>query len=288
MALQYEGRIFLELFPERVHGLPGLALHRLGFSFRYMMHSYQPGIVARNFRADTTLVGQDGGQIYIGMAQPENAWVMQATNTSKAGHYAFRINLTDEQLEKIETLRAGGDLQFLLFMMCDVSGGREALSAFDDIRIHVQRSAWLEVMKSFGVDRRVVLEIDLPDLKSGALPSAVHGLRRARTELDAGNYDGVVRECRIALESVRLAFKLDDPIRQALAQYVGNERRQMTKGARALLLNEFAMHYAHLAHHPDDEGQRVDFGRRDAAFALAIASAVVANSASMSRMSGTD
>jgi hypothetical protein len=53
------------------------------------------------------------------------------------------------------------------------------------------------------------------------------------------------------------------------------------------LLNELAMHYAHLAHHPNEEGERIDFGRRDAAFALAITSAVVANTASIARKTGS-
>ena len=235
------------------------------------------GLVARNFKG-TVVVVCGATQSYLGSALPENSWALQATTTPRDGQYNFRIDLRDSDIERIEALRNGGDLQFRMQVMCEISGGPEPVPAQDDVWINVDRAAWIDVMKQFGLDRRLLLEVDFPQTGNAALRTAVERLHRAREEHDAGNHDGVVRECRLALESVKNTLRLDEEIKNALAQYCGSGRRGMSKRARALVLHELAMHYAHLAHHPDEGGETVDFGRRDAAFALAFTSAVVANS----------
>ena len=61
--------------------------------------------------------------------------------------------------------------------------------------------------------------------------------------------------------------------------FARGDRKIMSKSARALVVNEAALHYSHPAHHVDEDGQTFDYGRRDATFMLALASAVVANGA---------
>ena len=56
----------------------------------------------------------------------------------------------------------------------------------------------------------------------------------------------------------------------------------MTKRAPALLVSGAALHYCHPLHHVADDGETIDYGRRDASFMLTLASAIVANCADSS------
>lgn len=141
-------------------------------------------------------------------------------------------------------------------------------------------------MKQFGLDRVVLLEIRLPP-EQGELATAANLLAKARAELDAGNFDGVVQKCRLAIESVQKALELQPRIQGAVAAF-GRDRSRMSKQERALVVHEAARHYAHPAHHVDEDGRTFDYGRRDAAFMLALASAVVSNASGMSKVSPTN
>jgi hypothetical protein len=285
MSLNAAGVSLLDLSPAGVHGLPGLAVHRLGFSFQYRLHHWQPGVIARNFKAIVTLHKQQA--IYLGIAWPENAWILQATDDPTDGTFCFRIDLRDADIERIERLRQGHDLVFNLLVQCEVSGPKMAAgTAQDNIYCPVNRATWTDVLAAFGMTRRLLLEVDLPG--DAAVGTAGSRLQRARAEHDAGNHDGVVRECRLALESIKNALGLEGEMKGAWHQYTSGQRRAMTKRSRALLMHDLAIHYAHLAHHPDEDGDSVDFGRRDSAFMLAITSAIVSNSLSTEQPKAED
>jgi hypothetical protein len=145
------------------------------------------------------------------------------------------------------------------------------------VQFPVNASAWKNILAQLGTDRLVLLEVEMPDGKDSELQSAVELLRKARGELDAGNYDGVVRLCRMAIESTRKVLALESAIDNAVRLFCQGNRKSMSKVQRGYLVSEAALHYTHLAHHVDEEGATHDYGRRDATFMLAIASAVVSN-----------
>jgi hypothetical protein len=232
--------------------------------------------VATNFRATVAVARSNETGAYLGVAWPEKAWTIQTNSFAQNGALLFDFDLTGEQLALIEGLRCGGDLVFTLKVHCEVGNGQDIVAGEDEIRYNVNSSGWIATMKQFGVDRLIVLEVELP--KGGAdLESAVSLLRRARGELDAGNYDGVVQQSRRAIESVEKALKLSDEIKAAMERFSRGDRKGMSKRARSLVVNEAALHYTHPAHHVDEDGAAFKFGRRDAAFMLALASAVVSN-----------
>jgi hypothetical protein len=104
--------------------------------------------------------------------------------------------------KEIEDLRAGGDLVFKLKLLYESQGDAGPERGSAEIQYNVNKSAWIECMKQFGLDRIVLLEIALPP-ERGALATAANLLAKARAELDAGNFDGVVQKCRLAIESVQ-------------------------------------------------------------------------------------
>src|SRR5262249_35565508 len=159
---------------------------------------------------------------------PENSLVLEAVATPYDGTLLFRIDLTDTDVERIEAQREGRDITFNLLVMCEISGaGTRAWSSQDNIQYTVSRATWIDILGAFGLTKRLLIEVDLP--AEGAVESAVARLHRARAEHNAGNYDGVVRECRIALESIKKALKLENEIGRAFQEYNGGERRKMTK-----------------------------------------------------------
>ena len=279
MSITYSSNIVADLSPGGVSGWPnGMGVHRLRFSVQYHSPSRKENFVARNFRATVTVSRSQQDDAYLGIAWPECAWVLRTGQFSNRAAILFDLDLRGEQLALIEELREGGDLVFGLHLLCEVSNGDDVVKSDDNVRFHVNKSSWIACMKQFGQDRIVLLEVDLPT-EDGSLKTAASLLKRAREELGAGNYDGVVQQCRRAIESVQKTLKLKPAINAAIVEFTSGERRRMTKRARALLVNEAALHYSHPAHHVDDDGETFDYGRRDAAFMLALASAVVANGA---------
>ena len=279
MSITHYSNIVADLSSNGVSGWPGgIGLHRLRFSLQYQTPARKEALVARNFRATVTVSRSHEGGAYVGIAWPESAWTLCTSTFAQNSAVLFDFDLRSEQLALIEQLRGGGDLVFNLHVLCEVSNQDDVQRGQDDVRYYVNKSSWIACMKQFGLDRIVLLEVDLPK-QAGSLQTAVSLLKRAREELDAGNYDGVVQQCRRAIESVQKALKLKPAINAAMETFAKGDRKTMSKRARALVVNEAALHYSHPAHHVDDDGQTPEYGRRDAAFMLALASAVVANGA---------
>lgn len=279
MSITHNSNIVVNLSAGGVSGWPGgMGVHRLRFSVQYQLPARKETFIARNFRATVTVSHSHEDGAYLGIAWPESAWSVRTGSFAQNAALLFDFDLTSEQLTLMEDLRGSGDLVFNLHFLCEVSNGDDVVGGDDDVRFYVNRSSWIAVMKQFGRDRIVLLEVDLPT-EAGEIKTAVSLLKRAREELDAGNYDGVVQQCRRAIESVQKVLKLKPAIRAALETFTRGDRRKMTKKARALVVNEAALHHSHPAHHVDDDGETIDYGRRDATFMLALASAVVANGA---------
>ncbi len=126
---------------------------------------------------------------------------------------------------------------FNLHFLCEVSSGIDIVRGYDDVRFDVNKSSWINCMKQFGLDRIVLVEVDLPP-EDGDLKTAASLLKRAREELDAGNYDGVVQQCRRAIESVQKALDLKPAINAAIETFTRGDRKKMKKRERALVVNE--------------------------------------------------
>lgn len=279
MSISHNSNIVADLSPAGVHGWPnGLGLHRLRFSVQYQSRPRKEMYIARNFRATVSVSRSHQDGAHLGIAWPESAWVLRTGDFVNNGAILFDLDLRSEQLSLIEKLRASGDLIFTLRFLCEVSLGDDVTRSDDEIRFTVNQSSWINCMKQFGQDRIILLEVEIPS-EEGELEAATLLVKRARQELDSGNYDGVVQKCRLAIESVQKALRLKSEITAAIETFTKGERTKMTKKARALLVNEAALHYAHPAHHVNEEGLAFDYGRRDATFMLALASAVVANGA---------
>lgn len=280
----YGSNIVANLSPAGVHGWPnGLGLHRLRFSVQYATIARKEQFFAHNFRALVSVSQTHEGGGHLGTAWPESAWIIRTGPYTDQQAILFDLDITGEQVALIEDLRAGGDLIFRLKFLYECQGEAGLERGNAELQYNVNKSAWIDCMKQFGLDQIVLLEILLP-AEQGPLATAAGLLAKARAELDAGNFDGVVQKCRLAIESVQKTLELQPHIQAAVAAF-GRDKTRMSKQDRALVVQEAARHYAHLAHHVDESGRTFDYGRRDAAFMLALASAVVSNASAISKTS---
>lgn len=282
MSITHHSSVVLDLRPNAngIDGRPGVGVHRLRFSINYRTVAWPNKIfIARNFRADVSVVTQSlQNETFLGRAWPENAWTVSTSPHAYDGSILFILEVTPEQLALLESARAGGSFRFEILVQCEVDDRSGIVhGSYERVQFTINASAWIDILRQLGTDRVILLEVEIPDTNIPELQSAVALVRRARREIDAGNYDGAVRECRMAIESTRKALGLTGAIDAAVRLFCEGKKKSMTKIQRGHLVCEAALHYTHLAHHVDDEGARHEFGRRDAAFMLALASAVVAN-----------
>jgi hypothetical protein len=280
-SITLHSRGIADLSPNGVSGWPqGLGIRQLRFSVRYDALGREQVMIAGGFRAIVTASLPSQRSNYLGTAWPESPWVIRTTQYGDRNRVIlFHLDLSDAQISAIENLRLGGDIPFDLRVMCEVSAGVDVTYSADNVRFLVNKSEWFACLNAFGLDRTVLLEVVIPT-PEGRLGAAAKLLQRARRELDVGNYDWVVQEGRRAVESVHNVLKRAPAIPIAVEHYRGTRevREAMTKSGRALVVAAAAKHYSHLAHHVGkSDGEAFHFGRRDASFMLALASAVVSN-----------
>lgn len=129
------------------------------------------------------------GGAYLGIAWPESAWTLRTGTSAQNSALLFDFDLRNEQLAMIEELRGGGDLEFNLHFLCEVSHEDDIQRGDDDVRYYVNKSSWIACMKQFGLDRIVLLEINLPnEAESLHLPCIIPVRRRDRLPASPDHY----------------------------------------------------------------------------------------------------
>src|SRR2546422_3085615 len=177
MSITHNSNIVVNLSPGGVSGWPeGMGVHRLRFSVQYQSPARKEIFVARNFRATVTVSRSHEVGAHLGTACPESAWTLRTGTFAQNAALLFDFDLRSEQLALIEELRGGGDLVFSLHFLCEVSSGDDIVRGDDDVRYYVNKSSWIECMKQFGLDRIVLLEVNLPE-EAGSLQAAVSLLK---------------------------------------------------------------------------------------------------------------
>lgn len=285
MGIRYGNYVAVDLAIQGIHGRHSIvAGPRLGFSVGYRSGGHGSSYVVRNWRAEIEVSRTNDSWAYLGLAWPESAWVLQVLATPGEAAILFYIDLSDEQLSAVERLRDGSGLHFRFRFLCEIAmvdeqgHERHVQQGSDEVEYQVNQSAWIDCLNRLREDRILLLEVEL---QSGQpeLEPAIKQLERARQDLLAGNYDGSMQKCRMAVESIKNHFGLN--LSKTYVAY--RERRtEMSPRERAEMIYGSVHHFAHMAAHVDEQGASYECGRRDAMFLLALASAVVAHASGLS------
>jgi hypothetical protein len=281
VSLNYNSYSFADVAIAGVNGNRGLGISQLSFSVEFRIAQMAPkDIVAHDFRMRVSVASEGGGAIYLlGIATPESALVLDTRPGVNPRCALFHLMLNGEQVFEIERIRQGNGLQFHVQVYGASDGQYGPWPMNDSFTYSANLSTWAKVLADLGGDEILLFGIPLP--ASGAahpMRAAVDRIKKAHRALLSGHYDSVVSDCRLAIESAQ-SISGDDAAAEKLFKALrldpSNAHKKMSKREREVLIGQVARHYAHLAHHVDEQGQPEFYSRDDALMLLSIATAVV-------------
>lgn len=281
LSLTYNSRIIADTQVQGVTGLRGIGCYQLRFCVDFNLPNWGPHdetIVLSGLRAEIAVGANPTEFKLLGHAMPETPLSLQTKACPQRQPMLFLLDLSEQQLFGLESVRNGGDLYFRVTISGEARGSKDGQWAREELRHEVTLSNWSRVLRDLGYADLLVIGVELPKAELGhRLRAAVELVRQAHRDLIAGRYDSVIARCRQALESIRSVLGQKESIEGALDKFCKGPRKTMTKHERELLVGEAARHYAHLAHHVDQAGEQQWYSRGDANFLLAITAAMISS-----------
>lgn len=279
MSLTYNSRIIADAQVQRIFGLRGIGCYQLRFSLDFNLPNWGPPhekIVLSGLRSEIYVGAKRGEFKLLGYATPETPLSLETKEVPQKQSILFLLDLSEQQLFALESMRNGGSLDFRVTVSGEARGSNDRQWAREELRHEVTLSDWSRVLRELGYADVLVIGVELPIAESGhELRPAVELVRQAHGDLIGGRYDSVVARCRQALESVRTVLGQKKCIDAALEKFCKGHRKAMNKHEREMLIGEAARHYTHLAHHVDQDGEQQWYSRGDATFLLTITAATI-------------
>ena len=278
LNLSIAGQIITPIEPNVVTIKALLGAYELSFRFKCAVNPIHEGrlfeLAVNGARAFLLPPGSD--PIDLGVAHSDEAIVIRQTPFVGNQELVLKLPVLPHQIDLIEVLRDGGDLNFQLDFKYR-GGVRDGSQSFEQaeaasVPFHVPESSWVKQLNDSGVDKILLFEIRLPQERDLSVmdPAAQH-LVQAQKHFVRGSYREVVSQCRQVTEEL-----LRDRARPMFDEFPNGAARQaMTKADREDFLANALQLYTHLAAHSGSKDGEMSYGRTDAKMALAIASALV-------------
>jgi hypothetical protein len=255
------GRTAVELSAAAVTGVPGVGGALLKFSIDYSVPVSTKQFVFENVRANVHL-GRE--RKFVGFAFPEIPLRLVPLAHEQKRGILFELPLGYGQIEAIESWRSGGEMGFSIDVIGEVKDELNVLPCTERLWLTVSQQDWVRVLRQIGYASGIVFELPISLESIEGVTSVEHYLKKAKEHLWHGDYDGVVAKCRMALELI--AGGRDEL--NAAKEAAKTNRKGMRKDERLLLAVDSLVHFTHLAHHPDTEGEYVPYSRSEALFVL--------------------
>lgn len=277
-TIEFANRQVAELRVTGLRGVRGIGFSRLQFILEVdLAASPKSSVMLAHLVADVAAGAGVGGQQMLGKATPQSSWFVSTLEHPYKVPVWLELDLSGEQLEALERVRAGGPLTFQFHVSLQLRQDAEVVTGSQVLRLDVDITQWATVLKGLGYLDLLVVAVELPIDAPDTYRNAITELREAHKDLLAGRYDTTVMRCRRAMESVGMLVS-DQPgpgrIRGAFAESKSS-REGMTKFERAELVRGAIAHYCNLAHHMDGDGAPECFSRQDALFILSAAAGVI-------------
>lgn len=278
MSLAYNAHIIADARITSVNGFQGLgtSILRINVEFKKAPWTHEFQAVGDILWGVLSLKPDVGNGGQLGHAFPDQAAHLAPDRHGGTVYQTFAFPLSDAQLFAIEEVRKGGGVELRLSLVGRAFSsqyGHQSLS--DDLVFRINLSDWARVLNELGHGTVIALGVHLPNVKeSSALRAAVELLRDANRDLVSGQYDSTVSRCRLAIESAQAVLG-DDAATKAAVSAFQKQKASMSTLQREQMTREAVRHYAHPAHHVDDQGNPERYSRSDATFLLTMAAAVV-------------
>ena len=263
-----------------VSGQRALDGYLLRFSVGYEIPPWQEkwgpnSSVFRSFRS-WARVGPD--RLALGHPWVEKSLVLFAHDYPQPSTgILFDLLLPCASIEKLEAIRAGGDIDIVLRLSAERVAENHA-TVHSEIEYKIGQSDWVRVLKQMEYGAHLLCEIPIEYGEGGQLHETWTAMTRARELLYNGHYSSAVLECRKALDAALTHFRMDEEVRSASQRTrEGRDAREaMSKRERILNLISAAKHAMQLGVHPDAENQIVDYSRREALLIMSVVAAGIA------------
>lgn len=253
-----------------VIGKRALGSHLLRFSLDYHIPGRDEYVYFRNIYAD---VGVGGETSLLGRAYPESPLVIKNQKHPQSLGILFDIFLNSVQLEEIEKIRCGSDIQFTLDIKGSISDEFNETKDSDKVIFRVNQKEWIEALYQMNYGNFILYEMPANFIMKDSYKSSYKSFIKAKNHLFYGNYDDVVAKCRLALDRI---LKESDVIKEARRQYCG-DKKQMKKEARLMNAIDAINHCTQLGHHHDSDHEEVNYTRSEAVFVLGITAAALSS-----------
>jgi hypothetical protein len=208
---------------------------------------------------------------YISEFRPTEAFNIRSNPTDAI---PFQLQLqsafTRQNLEKIEALRNGGNIEFKLRLFADLIGFDDSTNdriffarTQDEVQIRIQQSEWIKLLNVWKFGSHLLFEISLDDSVPEKLQRAYSCLTVAQTMFFQGSWEQCVSECRKSLEALHLYIGNNTSLKELLSQKKFNSLPE-----RCLVLLLAAKDICHLASHSDDTAASTVWKKKDAELLL--------------------
>jgi hypothetical protein len=224
------------------------------------------------------VVRASAGGCPLGFARPQFPIRLVPVKYETSQNAILALTLAPAQIEALEDLRSGGDLDFDLTAMCEADDKQNRHQVQEQLRVTVPQSAWIAQLRSAGALNILLLEIPMIiDPPSAIAKAAQSDLVTAQRHFLSGEYESCASYCRRAMEKLgEQAYGAEwwSSIWSDLSNKTNREL--MTKEKREQATIATIRHYTHLAVHPEKDGERSQFSRSDAKFILSLTAAAAA------------
>jgi hypothetical protein len=281
MGLNYGSLIIADARVISLHGVQGLGVFRLRFSIEFTPTTgseEHKGVVLSAMTAQVHAGATGDSAKYLGTAKPEAPIWLRTGAYSHSHAVLFDLDLSQEQLAALERARGGGSLAFRLQLMAEGSRAAERMPVNKSLQYTSGLEEWSRVLNELGSERLLVFAIPLPrSPEASRYTAAGEALRRAHQDYVRGRYEDVVARTRKIIEEIWAAEDVTPKAAAAAVEKYGTNRRAMSKRERALFVQEAIRHYSHPPHHATGGSEQDWYSSTDAALALALASACLAD-----------
>jgi len=268
MSLEVRGRIVAGAKLQDVRGDYGLGKHRLRFNLEFETNEFAPQtLVITSLSGDLEVCGKGGG--HVGRMHGLGPSLTMSPNNRMSEELI--LEATKSQLAAIEDSRAGGGLQFVVWLRGNVHHPQGLQPFVEHIHYQVNQSKWLEVLEQLQYARTMLLEVPLPSPLQDDMTPWFHHLKEAHQALTQGRWREAVGQCRDVLESLEQAAKAAGEDRAELPK----DRRTWSKSQRYCHVQQALLILAHAARHADQVAQAIDWEREDAQTMLLMTASIL-------------
>lgn len=214
--------------------------------------------------------GPDVEKTIEGPTATVNAVQVNQFDHGNANRFTATIELSQDDLETIEELREGGDIEVKVQLW--IRGRRDnsnddSETATLDLSEKVIAARWSEILRELGYheNRQFTVYQDMKDVvQRDALASASASMEQAQQKHDLGDYRGAMADTRDAVQAL-------DPLMEDLEEVLDDRKYDDFSTLRGQLDNGFLGGL----NHPEERTGIKPALRRDSEFALGVAKSCI-------------